>query len=140
MFGIIKERLIGLLTSIVNASNDLICVSLSNQKYEIQPTFINFHSNEYSQELYYYPFADKLDGCVGSCYILNDLPNKVCNPNKTEDLNKHVFNMSTRTKEQKILTKYMSCECKRRFDEKNIIQINDGTAINGNVSVKNVCI
>ena len=138
MFGITKERLIVLLASIVNASNHLKCVSLSNQKCEIQPTLVNLHSNEYSQELYYYPFAVKLDRCIGSCNTLNDLSDKACIPNKTEDLNIHVFNMITSKKEQKILTKEISCECKCRFDEKNIIQINDGTTINDNVSVKNV--
>ena len=46
--------------------------------------------------------------------------------------------MITRKKDPKILTKDISCECKCRFDGKNIIQINDATTINGNVSVKNV--
>ena len=31
-------------------------------------------------------FVVNLDRCVGSCDILNDLSNKVCVPNKTEDL------------------------------------------------------
>ena len=38
-------------------------------------------------------FAVKLDKCVGSCNSLNDLSNRVCVPNKTEDLNKHVLSM-----------------------------------------------
>ena len=37
----------------------------------------------------------KLDKCVGSCNALNDLSDKVCVPNKTEDLNLSVFNMIT---------------------------------------------
>ena len=41
--------------------------------------------NEYSQKLRYYPFLVELDRCVGSCNTLNDLSNKVCNPNKTEE-------------------------------------------------------
>ena len=45
------------LTSLVNASNHTKWVSLSNQEFEIQPTLINLHPNEYSQELHYYPFA-----------------------------------------------------------------------------------
>ena len=62
---------IALLTSIVNVSNHKKCVSLSNQKCQIQPTLINLHPNERSQELhYYYPFEVKLDGCVGSCNTL----------------------------------------------------------------------
>ena len=40
-----------------------------------QPTFIDLHPNKY----------------VGSCNTLNDLSNKVCVPNKTEDFkSKHV--------------------------------------------------
>ena len=81
-----------LLNSKVNASNHTKWVSLSNQKCKIQLTLINLHPNEYSQKLHYYPFAVKLDKCVGSCQTLNDLSNKVSVPNKTEDLNLHVFN------------------------------------------------
>ena len=58
----------------------------------IQPTLNNLRPNEYSQEFYYYPFAVKLDTCIGSCNTLNDLSNKVCVPNKTEGLNLSVFN------------------------------------------------
>ena len=76
---------IRLLTGLVNASNHTKCVSWSNQKCEIQPTLIHLHPSEYSQELCYYPFAVKLDKYVGSCNTLNDLSNKVCVPNKTED-------------------------------------------------------
>ena len=86
----------GLLISIVNPSNHTKCVSLSNQKCEIQPTFINLHPNEYSQEFHYYLLTVKLDKCVGNCNSLNDLSNKVCVPNKTENLNLSMFNMITR--------------------------------------------
>ena len=51
----------------------------------IQLTLIDLHSNECSQELHYYPFVVKLDRCVRSCNTLNDLSDKVCVPNKTED-------------------------------------------------------
>ena len=82
MFGIIKVSIV-LLTNIVNASNHTQCVSLSIQKWQIQQTLINLHPNEYSQELHYYPFVVKLDRCVGGCNTLDDLPIKVCVPNKT---------------------------------------------------------
>ena len=59
----------------------------------IQPTLFNLHPNEYSQEFHYYQFTVKLDRCVASCNALIDLFNKVCVPNKTEDLNLSVFNM-----------------------------------------------
>ena len=78
MFGIIKKMLIVLLTGIISAFNHTKCISLSNQKFMTEPTLINLHSNKYSQEFHYYPFAVKLDRCVGSCNTLNGLSNKVC--------------------------------------------------------------
>ena len=44
--------LMELLVSIVNASNHKKCISLSNQKFMTQPTLINLHPNEYSQEFH----------------------------------------------------------------------------------------
>ena len=66
-----------------------------------QPTLINLHLNECNQELHYYPFAIKLDKCAGSCNSLNELSNKLCVPNKTNDLNINVFNMITGKNEKK---------------------------------------
>ena len=84
----------------------------------IQPTLINLHPNECSQELHYYPFAVNLDRCVGSCNTLNNLSNKACVPNKTEDLNLTVLNMVTGINKPKILTKHVSCECTYKFDSR----------------------
>ena len=103
-------------TSSVNASNHKICISLRNQKCKIQPTLINLQSSGYSQELHYYQFSVNLDRCIGSCNTLNGLQSKVCVPNKTEDLNIHVFNMITGKTKPKALTKDISCECKCKFD------------------------
>ena len=52
MFGLIKKIFIGLSTDLVIKSNHTSCVSLSNQKYMIQPTLINLNPNEYSQEFH----------------------------------------------------------------------------------------
>ena len=49
-----------------------------------------------------------------------------------------MFNMITGINESKILTKHISCECKCRFDGKNVIQINSEITINVDVSVNNV--
>ena len=113
----LKKRLIRLLTGLVSASNHTKCVSLSNQKCEIQLNLINLHPNEYSQEFQYYPFRVKLDKCPGSCNTPNDLSNKVCVPNTAEDLNLSIFNMITGIKE-KTLTRHISCECKCKFDKR----------------------
>ena len=55
MFAFIKRTSIVLLTSLVNSTSHEKYVSFSNQKYETQPTLINLHLNEDSQELHYYP-------------------------------------------------------------------------------------
>ena len=86
MFVFIKKMFISLLTGLVNASNHTKCVSLSNKKCMTQP-------NEYAQGLNYYPFAVNSDRYVGVCNTINNLCNKLCVPNKTADLNIHVFNI-----------------------------------------------
>ena len=48
---------------------------------------------------------------------MNDLSNKVCISNKTEDLNLGVFYMIKRLDEPTTLTKHVSCECKCKFNE-----------------------
>ena len=90
MFGLIKNIFIGLLTGLVNGYNHTKCVSLINQKCQIQPTLINLNSNQYRQQFHYYPFAVKLDRCIGSCNTLNNLSNKVWIPNKTRFKSKRV--------------------------------------------------
>ena len=49
MFGTIRKMFIVLVSSIINASHHTKCVSLSNQKCEIQPTLMNLHPNQCSQ-------------------------------------------------------------------------------------------
>ena len=66
MFGLIKKIFIKFLTGLVNECNHTKCVPLSSQKPNIQPTVTNLHPDEYSQEFNYYPFAVKLDRCLGS--------------------------------------------------------------------------
>ena len=92
MFIVLLSSLINA-SNIDNASSYTTCVSLSNQKCEIQPTLINLDPSEYSQELHYYPFPVKLGRCVRSCDTLNDLSNKICVPNQTEDVFLSMFNM-----------------------------------------------
>ena len=113
MFGLVKKIFIGLLTRLVNGSNHTKCVWLGNRKCM---TFINLHPNECSQEFHYYPLGVELDRCVGSCNTLNDLSNKVCVPNKTEDLSIRVFNIFTGINEWKTLTKHISCARMCKFN------------------------
>ena len=62
---------------------------------------------------------------LGSCNTLNHLSDKVCIPNKTEDLNLSVFNMNTDINESQTLTKDISCGYEYNLTEENVIQIND---------------
>ena len=80
-----------------------------------QLTFINLQSNEYTQGLQYYPFVVCLERCVRISNNLNNLSNKVCVPNKTEDLNLNVFNVITGINYLKTLTKHIPCKCKCKF-------------------------
>ena len=49
---------------------------------------------------------------------INDRSNRVCVPNKTEDLNVNVFNITTGINASKILTKHASRKCKCKFDDR----------------------
>ena len=118
MFRLIIKIFIGLLIIIANVSYHTKYLLLCNQICMIQPTLNNLHPNEHTQEFHYYPFAVKLDRCVGSCNTLNYLSNKVRVPNKTEDLNLRVFHMVAGINETKTLTKYVPCQCKCKFDER----------------------
>ena len=84
---------------------------------EMYDSTYSLHPNEYSQEFHYYPFVVKLDTCVGNFNTLNDFSNKVCVPNKIEDLNLCVFNMIRRINELKTLTRHISCECECKTGE-----------------------
>ena len=137
MFGLIEKIFIELLTGLVNGSNNTKCISLSNQKCMTQPTLINLHPNKCSQDFHYYPFAAKLDRCVGTCNTLNDLSNKNCVPNKTEGLNLSVFNMITGINESQTLTKLYHGNVNVDLMEENIIQTDGGTMTNVDVNVKN---
>ena len=92
---------IKLLTGLVNVSNHTKCVSLNNKKCMTWPTLMNLHPIEYSPKFQYCPLAVKLDRCGGTCNTVNDLSNKVCVPNKTDDLNIHDFNTITGKNEYK---------------------------------------
>ena len=93
-------------------------MSVVEHSEKFDSTLINLHPNDYSQDFHYYPFAVKLDRCLGRCNTPDHLSNKVCVPNKTEDLNLSEFNMITGINEPKILTKHTPCEYKCRFDGK----------------------
>ena len=112
----------------------------------IQPSLITLYSNEYNRKFHYYPFVVTLDRCVGSCNTLNNLSNKVCLPNKTEDLNIYVFDMITGKKwinNFKILNKNVKQKIYHKninvnLMVENITKVKSGIMPNVDVSVKNI--
>ena len=102
---------------------------MCKRKCEIQPTLINLHPNKYSQELQYYPFVVKLYGCVGSCNTLNDLSNKKCVPNKSEDLNIHVSNLIKEKMNQRFLQNIYHADVNVNLMVQYVLQIKNGIMI-----------
>ena len=123
--------LIILLILSVNEYNHTNCVSLINQKCQIHP-------NKCSQQFHYYPFAVKLDTCIGNFNTLSDLSNKVCIWNKTEGLNLPVFDMITGIIHRKKFTFIYHVNVNIYLMEQNVNQINGGITTNVNMSVKNI--
>ena len=80
----------------------------------------------------------KLDRCAGSCNTLNGLSNKVCIPNKTQDLNLSMFNIITGRNESKTLTKHILCDCKCKIDGRRFNSDHWCDNVNVNVKVENV--
>ena len=86
------------------------------------PILINWYPNGYSQESHYFLLAVKLDRWVGIPNALNDLSNKLCIRNNTENENLSMFNMITGINNNStILTKHISCKCKYKFDGRKCI-------------------
>ena len=83
-------------------------------------------------------FEIKLDRCAGSFNNINGLSNKVCVPKKRQDLNLSVFNMIADRNKSKTVTNHKSCECKCRFDTKDVIQINGEIATKCKCKCKNI--
>ena len=110
--------------------------ALNNPKRKIKSTLTNSHPNEYSQKFHCYPSAVKLFRCVGSCNTINELSNKVCTPNKTEDLNLSMFSMITGKNVSKCLTKTCHTNVNVNLMEEKVIQSKSGLTKNFNASVK----
>ena len=104
MFRFIKKLFVQFLTSIANESNHTKCVSLNIQQCMAQTTLLIYIQMN-TVKNYVNINLQLIYRCAGSCDILSDLSNKVCVPNKTEDLNLSVFIMITGINGSKTLTR-----------------------------------
>ena len=83
-------------------------MSLNDEPCMVRATLIDLNP-----ELRYYPLMISLDKCSGICNVL--LP-KICVPKQRKDINVKTFNMITNESEAKTMTKYISCDCKCKFN------------------------
>ena len=58
------------------------------------------------------------DECGGICNTIDDPSSRICVPNKADDENLNVFNMIKEKNESKSLIKYISCQSRCNFDER----------------------
>ena len=68
---------------------------------------------------------------------INNLSNKVCVPNKTEDLNSNVFNVITGKNESKILKNMYDANVNVNLTVENITWVKSGTMIMSMMVQKN---
>ena len=106
MFGFIKKPfLVGLtVLSYVNplstnqlSATPLSCISMNNQECKVRLEIINVNNDE----PVFYLSSIKLSKCSGSCNNINDPYAKMCVPDVVKNLNVKVFNLMSRTNEDK---------------------------------------
>ena len=89
----------------------LKCVSINNQECKVRPEIVNVNSDE----PVFYAFSIKTSKCSGSYNNINDQYARMCVPNVAKNLNIKVFNLMSRTNEQRHI-KWCRCNCKCKFD------------------------
>ena len=75
----------------------------------VRPTFIDLNPVELKYDL----FVISLDKCIRSFNVLSP---KMCVLKETKDINAKAFNIITNKTEAKKMTKYISCDCKCKFN------------------------
>ena len=115
MLGLIEKMFIKLLTALVNGFNHKkIRIVEQLEIYDWTYIYIlMITANNFTNIHLQLKSIDVLEVVIlFMTYLINYVSNK------TEDLNIHAFNMMTRKNGSKLLTKFTSCNCKGKFDEK----------------------
>ena len=73
---------------------------------------MNINSNDHL----FYPYSIKINTCSGSCNNVNDLYANLCVPDVVEGKNVKVFNLMSRTNEERYIGRHETCRCKCRLD------------------------
>ena len=85
------------------------CILLNDEPRMIRPTLIELHP----VKIKYYPFMISSDKCTGICNIFSP---KMCLPIETKDISVKAFNMIIKKNWAKRMAKYISCDCKYKFN------------------------
>ena len=109
---------IGILIGRGNASNHIKYVSLNNQECTTQSTLILICIQINTLKVYITIHLQLKETDVLEVVILLMIYLIKHVSNEKEDLNLNIFNMIKEINESKILTKVISCKCKRRFSGK----------------------
>ena len=72
-------------------------ISMKNQECKTRLEVININSNN----PIFYPFSIKINKCSGNCNNINNLYAKMCVPDVIKHLNVKVFNLKSRTNENR---------------------------------------
>ena len=70
---------------------------MNNQECKVRPEIVNVSS----KKLLFYSFSIKTRKCNGSCNNINDIYAKFCVPGVTKNLKIKVFNLMSRTSENR---------------------------------------
>ena len=100
MFGFVKRIFVSTMMFFgcnLSSVNPLECVSMNNQECKVRPEIVNVNSNKPT----FYPFSIKTSKCSGSCNNINDRYAKLCVPDVVKNLNVKVFNLMSRTIENR---------------------------------------
>ena len=90
----------------------LKCISMNNQECKVRSEIVNINSNE----PLFYPFSIKTSKCGGSCNNINDPYAKLCVPDIAKNLSIKVFNLMSRTNENRHIKWHETCKRKCRLD------------------------
>ena len=109
MSGSIRQRFIVLLLvllcfgRLLAAAKAIKGVSMNNQPCSIRPMLVDLNFDE----LIHNPFIIGMNRCGRSCSTTEDQFGRICIPNKMEDVNLKVFNMTKGINESKTLSKHI---------------------------------
>ena len=92
--------------------NSLNCISMKNEKCKTRPQVVNVNSNN----TIFYPYSIKTSRRSGNCNNTNNLYAKICVPDVIKDLNVKMFNLVSRTNEERYIEWHETCKCKCRLD------------------------